>query len=915
MNLAKIQLLSLLTKAVTTALGIVQSVIIVRVLSPAEFGLVGLVMSIGSVIGVSQHLGIVDGAIREIAVRKDKSEIGKVFWVSHLARQTVTIPLSIALMLLAEPIAVGIYGRPAIVPYILIFAASLILQGLQDVLGATLTGMKKFVPLYVVQIVTAAINIAVFGYLTWRFSITGFFWAVIITTTIMVVMLAQIAWRNLRGHLHWPTWEDIKKFGRNIMRIGVYMYISRIFFVVWQRLPLLFLGGILTAEELGYINVSLTFGSKLTIIAMALSEVNLSWMSSLYVNNQEAFKKSVTRNLHRVLVLMLLMTLVMLYFTPEILRYIIGEQYLPAEHLIYLMTLAFFLYALVDIGTSSLFVPANNPKIRAVIYGCMTTISALLVGWLLLAAPDAFRATVAIVAGSVGAYILLVAYARTYGVRILSRQLALLLLALIGSVGWLFTDPSLAGRITAFLLLSAYALWEAHRSKLLPTSEVRKLLWQPTKESAPGRPNAVRIICFAGAEYDQPFWTNRQHMMSRISRQYPVLYIEPRVWLLRYFVKNWRQPGRVLKYIGRLFWYEKKHDELYVKSQWNLVPGSRESKIIAGFNHALNQWCVLVTARWLGFITNYSLSANKGPATPRLTGKERTGPTGGQPITSVVWLYDTEAAEYLSALERAIVVYDCVDDHAAQAGVDRNPQRVKEEEAAILSRADLVTVTSRRLLALKQKLNANTHLVLNAGDVALFTNVSRNQPYLGFKKHGSIFGTVGALDEYKVDFALLEAVATKEPNWDFVFIGAPVVRDRGKQLTNLARLENVHMLGIIDRERVPAYVQQFDVCMIPYKDNAYNTASFPLKFWEFMASGKPIIVSGVPELKEYRNLIEYVRSPEEFIRAANRLLQHSGSEAGRAARRSLAADHTWDQRARRLLDLLRNTIHNKETST
>ena len=91
MDLARTQFLSLFTKAVTTALGIAQSIIVIRILSPAEYGLVGLVMSVGGVIGVSQHLGIVDGAIREIAILKNKREVGKVFWVSHLVRPCVAI--------------------------------------------------------------------------------------------------------------------------------------------------------------------------------------------------------------------------------------------------------------------------------------------------------------------------------------------------------------------------------------------------------------------------------------------------------------------------------------------------------------------------------------------------------------------------------------------------------------------------------------------------------------------------------------------------------------------------------------------------------------------------------------------------------------------------------------------------------
>lgn len=412
MSLAKIQFWSLVTKAVTTMLGIVQSLLVVRFLSPAEFGLVGLVMSIGGAIGVSQHLGIVDGAIREIAVRNDKDEIGRVFWVSQLIRQLVTIPLSLALLLLAQPIAVGIYGRPEIVPYLMIFALVLILQGFQDVLGASLTGMKKFGSLYVIQIVTATLNVAVFGLLTWFWGIAGFFWAVVLTTTVMVGLFGKSLAGYLRGHLRRPSWSDVRVYGRTLFSIGAFMYLSRIFFVLWQRLPLLMLGGVLSANELGYMNVSLTFGSKLTIIAMALSEVNLSWMSTLYMQRREEFRELVIRNMKRVFLLLLMLTLGLLFFVPEILQYVIGEEYLPAAPLILLVTLAFFLYALLDIGTSSLFVAADEPKLRALVFGVLTGISGAITGWLLWRQPDALGAAWALLVGAVVSFGLMVVIAQ-----------------------------------------------------------------------------------------------------------------------------------------------------------------------------------------------------------------------------------------------------------------------------------------------------------------------------------------------------------------------------------------------------------------------------------------------------------------------------------------------------------------------
>jgi len=869
-NLDGLQHMALFTKAVTTVLGLVQVGIVVKILSKPEFGLVGLVMTIGGVIGVSQHLGIVDGTIREIAVLRDRREMSKVFWVSQMVRQSVTIPLSVCLLLLAGWISDEVYGRPQIEILVQIFAASLILQGLQDVLGATLTGMKRFKPLYTIQIITATLNVVIFACFTWLFGMPGYFWAIILTTSIMVGLLAVVVLREFGGDMPWPGAADFKKYFTRVFRIGAFMYLARIFFFLWHRMPLLLLGGVLTTSQLGSLSASLAFGSRLTIAAMALSEVNLSWMSSLFAKERGKFVQIARDNMQRVLVVMMAMTLVILFFGPDVLS-LLNKDYSTDRQLIILMTVAFFFYSLIDIGSSSVFVPADKPHLRAVTYGVMMVITAAVVGFLFLTVPSAMWAAVAVLTGSVVAYVLMLVISRVqFGARLLTWQLVWFLLILVASASWLLAEPSLTWRVVVFFLLTIYILREAHRSQLLPKLAMTNVQLAMTK-----------IIVFAGAEYGAKTWTNRQQIMSRVSKQHSVLYVEPRVWILRLVARHWKHPGYLLRFAQRVVWYEKKSDRLFIKSQWNLIPGSREIKAVAGINHWLNRWNVLLTAKLLGF------------RSPR-----------------VMWIYDTESAEYLSAFNQDKVIYDCVDDHAAQAGPDRNPQRVEEEEAAIISAADLVTVTSKRLLELKGKHNQNVRLVLNAGDVELFAasltpGDRRGQtPGVFPAANRPVLGSVGALDAYKIDFEMLYEVALGKADWEFRLIGAPVVSgERGSEgLDKLAKLPNVKLLGAIDRKKVPKYVKDFDVCLIPYRNNRYNAASFPLKFWEFMATGKPVVVSGLPELKEFDNLIGYAESADELIKKIEVALARPTENS--EARRKLAGEHSWEKRAEKLLELL-----------
>ncbi|MGH9856423.1 MAG: glycosyltransferase, partial [Acidobacteriota bacterium] len=319
-----------------------------------------------------------------------------------------------------------------------------------------------------------------------------------------------------------------------------------------------------------------------------------------------------------------------------------------------------------------------------------------------------------------------------------------------------------------------------------------------------------------------------------------------------------------------------------LKAQWNLLPGSRKYAVLRHLNHLLNRWCVLAAARYLGF-------------------------TGAG---CVVWIYDTEAAEYLSAFPNNTVVYDCVDDHAAQSGVNRNAKQVEYEESRLLHRADLVTVTSERLFQLKSSSNSNTHLVLNAGDVELYT---RPAPLEAQKKarlllgslQAPILGSVGALDSYKVDFDLIMSVAKQHPQWQFVFIGKPVVERRQPLVRLLSSLPNIHLLGPVDHTHVSAYVEYFTACLIPYRYNRYNAASFPLKFWEFMMSGKPIIACGVPELRRYDSFIHYTKNKQQFVAAVKDVLGKKDTTGKK--RRNLAQHHSWQHRVKTLESLLFKT--------
>ena len=104
-TLGKWQTVSFLSRGIAMALGLVQSFVILRILTVAEWGLVQQAVAIGASLGIYQHLGLAGASTREISAAKDKRDIFKIFFTTVLVRYLITVPLSIGLFFLAPKIA------------------------------------------------------------------------------------------------------------------------------------------------------------------------------------------------------------------------------------------------------------------------------------------------------------------------------------------------------------------------------------------------------------------------------------------------------------------------------------------------------------------------------------------------------------------------------------------------------------------------------------------------------------------------------------------------------------------------------------------------------------------------------------------------------------------------------------------
>jgi glycosyltransferase involved in cell wall biosynthesis len=382
------------------------------------------------------------------------------------------------------------------------------------------------------------------------------------------------------------------------------------------------------------------------------------------------------------------------------------------------------------------------------------------------------------------------------------------------------------------------------------------------------------IVCLSSQQWRSELPTNRHQIMLRAARRgHDVLFVETGGFLGRHL---WRlvRGGERRSLAARLFATEQVDSNIRVRKAMNILPWGQRFRFASSANSAATALVLRPFIRRL-------------------------------PAPVVVWIYDPSAAGIATTVRDATSVYDCVDDYAEQVGPDARRRAVvaaADDNAARHSR--VVFATTRTLYERHKRRNLNTHLVPNAADYAHFAPAAEREfaaPDVGRLQH-PVIGFAGNFLPSKVDFGLIQALAVRHPDWSILLIG-PASSGSREKLDGLTKIPNVTWLGIKPYAELPRYVSAFDVGVIPYRANEYTRSCFPLKVYEYLAAGKPVVASGLPELAGMEPDVALAEGPNEFIIAVEKALGE-GTRVARDRRMALARQHTWEARTNTLLELV-----------
>lgn len=247
-------------------------------------------------------------------------------------------------------------------------------------------------------------------------------------------------------------------------------------------------------------------------------------------------------------------------------------------------------------------------------------------------------------------------------------------------------------------------------------------------------------------------------------------------------------------------------------------------------------------------------------------------------------------------------MYQCIDDMTEEAYTAKHGARVEEEA---IRNSDVAFVTSRNLHKLKKHLNPNLSILHNAVDISIFEKalerpLPRPKELEGAK--GKIIGFTGNINEYRLDYPLFKMIAEQHPDKTLVLVG-PLNSDCYKEY-GLDKMPNLILTGGKHIRELPAFLQHFDVTIIPFLKNKLTASIYPLKINEYLAAGKPVVATNFSEdIRSFADVVYIAENEKAFVQAINRAIAENSAEL--IEQRVLTAkQNTWTERVKQFWEIV-----------
>jgi glycosyltransferase involved in cell wall biosynthesis len=376
------------------------------------------------------------------------------------------------------------------------------------------------------------------------------------------------------------------------------------------------------------------------------------------------------------------------------------------------------------------------------------------------------------------------------------------------------------------------------------------------------------ILCVGFSDWSTDVLTNQQHLLARAAERNRILFVES-LGLRRPQLAS-RDLRRIMRRLARARRPLRVEDGVHVLSP--LVLPLHSNALV----RRLNAWLL---RRYVG----YAL---------RRVGMSKP----------ILWSFVPHAEVLIDWLAPSKVLYYIDDDHAAKAGIDAGSFLAAERRFA--ARADVVLASAPELVTRMREYNDNVHYAPNVADTRLFARALQAGPtdaaLAACPSPRIVF--VGAILAAKIDLALVAELARLRPQWSFAFVG-PV--GPGEPRTNVDELRsqpNIHLLGYRPYEQLPEVLRGADAAIVPYLLDGEMRSVFPMKTYEYLAAGLPVVSTPLETLGEVPDIAK-AAGAEQFAASLQEAMDGDNPQA-RAERSRRAQSHSWESRLGQIAEVL-----------
>jgi glycosyltransferase involved in cell wall biosynthesis len=279
----------------------------------------------------------------------------------------------------------------------------------------------------------------------------------------------------------------------------------------------------------------------------------------------------------------------------------------------------------------------------------------------------------------------------------------------------------------------------------------------------------------------------------------------------------------------------------------------------------------------------------------------------------ILWIAIPTAAEMIGEFDESLVVYHVSDKYDANL-MDHatDPAAIRRLHERAIERADLIFYSGRKLLDEAAGGRERSHLLEQAVDFEHWSRVAAQgegalavapeikkipRPRLGY---------FGAVEPWLVDQELIKRAAVERPRWQWVFVGN---KSRGMEIESLP---NAHFLPAVPYDDLPRYAAGFDVCVLPWEtERAFTSYGSAIKVREYLATGKPVVISPLPEYEPMRDVLRIARGRDDFLRLVEDALDDR-DEGAALRRQDSVRQGTWDARAEWVSSLIEDALAKRD---